>query len=144
MKNSLPLSPDNAPGDVRMLSNSEVESILRQFVECIDVTQPQVDQALQNAQQEIVVEVAVGSTRYVLTCTDQLSTPAPVALSPREKEIVRLAAKGLPNKVISDILEISRWTVATHMRRIFAKLGVNTRAEMVARALEERLLDSQR
>ncbi len=144
MKNSLPLSPDNAPGDVRMLSNSEVESILRQFVECIDVTQPQVDQALQNAQQEIVVEVAVGSTRYVLTCTDQLSTTMPVALSPREKEIVRLAAKGLPNKVISDILEISRWTVATHMRRIFAKLGVNTRAEMVARALEDRLLDGRR
>jgi DNA-binding CsgD family transcriptional regulator len=144
MKNSLLVSPDNAPGDVRMLSESEVESILHQFAEFIDVAQPQVNQALQNAQQEIVVEVAIGSTRYVLTRTDQLSTTTAVALSPREKEIVRLAAKGLPNKVISDILEISRWTVATHMRRIFAKLGVNTRAEMVARALENRLLDSQR
>ena len=54
-------------------------------------------------------------------------------LSPREQEIVRLVAAGHPNKVIAGVLEISYWTVSTHLRRIFAKLGVTSRAAMVAR-----------
>jgi DNA-binding CsgD family transcriptional regulator len=54
-------------------------------------------------------------------------------LSPREKEIVRLVAEGLPNKCIGAVLEISCWTVATHVQRIFTKLGVTSRAAMVAR-----------
>jgi two-component system nitrate/nitrite response regulator NarL len=54
-------------------------------------------------------------------------------LSPQESEIVRLVAEGMPNKCISTVLQISSWTVATHLRRIFAKLGVTSRAAMVAR-----------
>jgi DNA-binding CsgD family transcriptional regulator len=57
-------------------------------------------------------------------------------LSPREIEIVRLVAKGLPNKTIAGVLEISPWTVATYLRRVFAKLGVGSRAAMVARLYE--------
>jgi two-component system, NarL family, nitrate/nitrite response regulator NarL len=57
-----------------------------------------------------------------------------------ELAIARLIAKGLPNKCIGDILEISPWTVATHLRRIFVKLGVTSRAAMVARLGEENLL----
>jgi len=34
------------------------------------------------------------------------------------------------------VLEISTWTVATHLRRIFAKVGVSSRAAMIARLLE--------
>lgn len=60
-------------------------------------------------------------------------------LSPRETEIVRLVSEGLPNKCISAILEISTWTVATHLRRVYAKLGVNSRAAMVAKLSELRL-----
>jgi DNA-binding CsgD family transcriptional regulator len=59
-----------------------------------------------------------------------------VHLSPREQEIVRMVAKGHPNKVIADVLNISSWTVCTHLRRIFAKLGVTSRAAMVAHLLE--------
>jgi DNA-binding CsgD family transcriptional regulator len=59
-----------------------------------------------------------------------------IQLSPREQEIVRMVAKGHPNKVIADVLNISSWTVCTHLRRIFAKLGVGSRAAMVARMLE--------
>lgn len=53
-------------------------------------------------------------------------------LSPRELQIARLVADGATNRAIASSLEISPWTVSTHMRRIFAKLDVTSRAEMVA------------
>lgn len=62
---------------------------------------------------------------------------APVMLSPREEEIARMVAAGYPNKTIAAVLDISSWTVGTHLRRVFAKLGVGSRAAMVARLLEE-------
>jgi len=54
------------------------------------------------------------------------------ALSPRELQIARRVADGATNRAIASSLDISLWTVSTHMRRIFAKLGVSSRAEMVA------------
>jgi DNA-binding CsgD family transcriptional regulator len=62
---------------------------------------------------------------------------APVILSPREEEIARMVAAGYPNKTIAAVLDISSWTVGTHLRRVFAKLGVGSRAAMVACLLEE-------
>jgi hypothetical protein len=44
-----------------------------------------------------------------------------------------MVAGGHPNKTIASVLNISSWTVCTYLRRIFAKLGVNSRAAMVAR-----------
>lgn len=55
-------------------------------------------------------------------------------LSARETEIVVLVAQGFLNKQIADLLEISPSTVASYMRRIFPKLGVATRAQMVGAA----------
>jgi DNA-binding CsgD family transcriptional regulator len=60
-------------------------------------------------------------------------------LSSREREIARMVARGYSNKEIAGVLEISSWTVSTHLRRIFAKLGVTTRAAMVARLLGDEL-----
>jgi DNA-binding NarL/FixJ family response regulator len=62
--------------------------------------------------------------------------PAPLPgdpLSPRELEVARLVASGLPNKLVAHRLNISNWTVCTHLRRTFSKLGVTTRAAMVDR-----------
>lgn len=61
-------------------------------------------------------------------------------LSPRQREIASLIAQGLPTKTIGATLHISPWTVATHLRRLYLRFGVNTRASMIARLLEERLL----
>lgn len=58
--------------------------------------------------------------------------PELTGLSPRECEIVRLVANDRSNKQISATLGISVWTVSTHLRRIFAKLNVHSRAAMVA------------
>jgi hypothetical protein len=48
-----------------------------------------------------------------------------------------MVAKGYPNKTIAGVLNISCWTVDTHLRRTFAKLSVASRAAMVARIMEE-------
>lgn len=88
-----------------------------------------------NGSEELLLDTELGGCRYLLL---RMSGPQPtrIHLSPRESEIVRMVAKGHPNKVIADVLNISSWTVCTHLRRIFAKLGVGSRAAMVAQLLE--------
>lgn len=54
-------------------------------------------------------------------------------LTARELQIATLVAMGCPNKQVADKLHISEWTVATYLRRIFAKLGVESRAAMTFR-----------
>ncbi|NJL10155.1 MAG: helix-turn-helix transcriptional regulator [Calothrix sp. SM1_7_51] len=68
--------------------------------------------------------------------TDQNQEPEKINLSPREIAIAKLVAQGLPNKSIGTYLDISPWTVATHLKRIFVKLGVSSRTAMVARLVE--------
>jgi DNA-binding NarL/FixJ family response regulator len=56
-------------------------------------------------------------------------------LTQRELQIVILVAKGKVNKQIAEKLHISEWTVSTHLRHIFAKLGVESRAAMIFRCI---------
>ncbi|MBD2605564.1 helix-turn-helix transcriptional regulator [Scytonema hofmannii FACHB-248] len=63
-----------------------------------------------------------------------------INLSPREIAIAKLVAQGLSNKCIAIRLQISPWTVATHLRRIFVKLGVTSRTAMITCLLEENSL----
>lgn len=61
-------------------------------------------------------------------------------LSPRELEVLRLLPSSLSQREIAAELYVSFNTVRTHTRVIFRKLGVNSRAEAVARARELGLL----
>ncbi len=54
----------------------------------------------------------------------------PVALTPRELEIARLAASGQPSKAIAEELCLSTRTVDNCLGRVFAKLGTTSRAEL--------------
>jgi DNA-binding CsgD family transcriptional regulator len=122
---------DNSPDDT---SYNEINDLMRQLLACVE---PGEESDLQPPQcEEIVLDADVDGVRYVLV---RLAKPtrAPVSLSPREQEIVRMVAQGYPNKRIAGVLNISSWTVCTHLRRIFAKLGVTSRAAMVARLMEE-------
>ncbi|MEZ4732110.1 MAG: helix-turn-helix transcriptional regulator [Caldilineaceae bacterium] len=67
------------------------------------------------------------------------SSPTPnrqPVLSQREQEIIDLVSTGHSDKAIARELAISPHTVNTHVRRIFGKLGVSSRAEMIAYALQ--------
>ena len=61
-------------------------------------------------------------------------------LSPRELEILDLAARGLRNKAIADRLGISIRTVEGHFNNIFAKLGVFSRIEAILEAISRHLV----
>jgi len=89
---------------------------------------------------ETVFDLELGGVQYKLI-RRQLGRNTAASLSPREQEIVRLVSSGHANKTIAHKLAISQHTVNTHVRRIFGKLGVNTRAEMVAFALQSGLVN---
>jgi two-component system, NarL family, nitrate/nitrite response regulator NarL len=55
-------------------------------------------------------------------------------LTPRELEVLRLLAEGLPNKAIAHRLGISEHTAKFHVNAILGKLGVQSRTEAVVRA----------
>lgn len=59
--------------------------------------------------------------------------PACETLTPRENEVLHLAAKGQRNKVIADALGVSEHTVKLHIHHIIAKLGVANRTEAANR-----------
>ncbi len=57
-------------------------------------------------------------------------------LTEREMDVLRAAAHGQANKMIAAKLGISAQTVQVHLRNIFGKLGVNSRSEAVAHAIQ--------
>ncbi|GFG84437.1 helix-turn-helix transcriptional regulator [Mycolicibacter algericus] len=71
----------------------------------------------------------------------EIRTPAvaavtqPLPITDREREIAMLVAAGLPNRQIADRLSVSVRTVDGHLYRMFAKLGITRRDELI------RLLD---
>lgn len=106
---------------------------------CVSTSQPRVLRHDAGTREEILFEADVDDAHYYLIRVKP-QVDQRLSLSPRELAIAHLIAKGLPNKSIGDLLDISPWTVATHLRRIFLKLGVTSRAAMVARLIDERLL----
>jgi non-specific serine/threonine protein kinase len=61
--------------------------------------------------------------------------PSGIALTGRQREIADLVAKGLTNKQIARAMDISRFTVETHVRNILERLGAASRAQIAAWAV---------
>ena len=59
-------------------------------------------------------------------------------LSKREEQIAHMVAEGLPNHEISSKLGVSPHTVKNHLFRIYEKLGISNRVELVLYALSKR------
>ena len=59
----------------------------------------------------------------------------------REVQVLERLSLGNTNKEIAQALAISEETVKTHLRRLYEKLGVSDRAQAVAIALRQQLID---
>ncbi len=83
------------------------------------------------------VTVSLSSSRLLA-----LEPPASGPLSPREAEVLELAAQGMSNYQIARRLSIVEGTVKRHMRSIFDKLEARSRVEASNRALQLGLIAS--
>jgi len=70
----------------------------------------------------------------------RMRRPTPVALTPREVDVLNAVADGLSNADIGRRLVIGEATVKTHLLRVFAKLDVADRTHAVVTALERGLI----
>jgi DNA-binding NarL/FixJ family response regulator len=87
---------------------------------------------------------ALISPSITVRLLEHLSPPAPAGddggLSPRELDVVKLAARGLTNAEIAAQLFISIGTVKTHLGSVQTKLNARNRVEIAAWAWERRLV----
>jgi len=102
----------------------------------------------------VSAEELVTAVRGVVTGQSRLSPEAaqvlidevknPLArtfeLTERERDILALLTKGLPNTAIAEQLHVSNSTVKFHVSNILSKLGVATRTEAVAMAISQKLV----
>jgi DNA-binding NarL/FixJ family response regulator len=69
------------------------------------------------------------------------AAPGGRSLSPREREILKLIARGLSNVDVAHALSVSRATVRTHLEHIYEKLEVSNRTEAVTEGIRQGLID---
>jgi DNA-binding NarL/FixJ family response regulator len=98
----------------------------------------------QSDETQVIGTCSLNGRRYlILSDTGSARSTAVTAstvldrLTQRELQVAVLVSNGLGNKQIADRLRLSEWTVSSYLRRIFVKLGVRTRAAMVARVMAE-------
>jgi DNA-binding CsgD family transcriptional regulator len=65
---------------------------------------------------------------------------AAYGLTNREREIARLAVSGYSNAEIATTLWLSQWTVQDHLKKVFDKLDVHSRSQLVARLFFDQYL----
>jgi DNA-binding NarL/FixJ family response regulator len=80
--------------------------------------------------------IVAGERVGLVEATPGRRQPPGDELSSREREVLALMALGLSNREIAAELYLSVDTVKTYVRRVFAKLGVNRRAQAAARAVD--------
>ena len=93
------------------------------------------ESVLQPSLAEKIMQRVSGRTETVQRSTDLLSE--------REFDVLRLAARGLPNKEIARRLGLSIRTVHSHLANIFMKMQVGSRTEAVLLALRQGMISLQ-
>lgn len=83
-------------------------------------------------------EVVLGPT--ISATLVRRATTRGAVLTEREVEVTGLLARGLTNKEMAIHLFVSEATVKSHLSQIYSKLGVDTRAGAVAKALDQRII----
>jgi len=106
-------------GACGIFCRTEVTTQLRKCIQCVYKGQIWAN----HTQLERIVEALMQVPAPTLTKTE--------ALSKRENEIARLVASGLSNIEVAQRLSLSRHTVKNYLFRVFEKLGISTRIELV-------------
>lgn len=78
----------------------------------------------------LLIATAHGSSRRLASLRDRYR------LSEREAEVVHLLGTGDSNSDIGRMLQISTRTVENHLRSIYAKCGIHTRAQMISKLMD--------
>jgi len=92
----------------------------------------------------VTINLSDSETQQVLgdRATRTASAPrAPVQLSPREQEVLKLLAQGYTNQEVGTRLHLSVKTIETYRARVVDKLGLRSRADLTRYALEMGLLN---
>ncbi len=97
-------------------------------------------QIVDQTERGATVILTVDGETYTIQVDRTDDDAAGLRLSPRERQIAQLIAEGMTNKAIAAALKIKPDTVGTYMKRMYLKLNVNTRAEMVAKAIRGRIM----
>jgi DNA-binding NarL/FixJ family response regulator len=85
--------------------------------------------------------ISAAIARHILKRVQaSVATAAKIALTVRESEVLKLVAKGFSSAEIAVLLGISSQTVISHVKAIYRKLEVHSRAEAVFEAIQMGLI----
>jgi non-specific serine/threonine protein kinase len=89
---------------------------------------------------EPLVEAALSGTAPGVELARPVRASSAFNLTRRERQVAQLAAQGLSNRRIAELLVISEKTAANHLQNALDKLNVHARSQLAARAVELRLV----
>lgn len=112
---------------------------LKNLLEVLEESSMVLMDNMNGGRQKVGFEVCLKDQLFQISvvCYNDPTKVSALPLSPRELEIARLITKGMPNKRIAYELGLQPSTVSTYTKRIYLKLNVNSRSEMVGKVLRD-------
>ncbi len=95
--------------------------------------------ALLNEGESMALEEALARAAELLAEPAPAAAPLPAGLTAREIEVAHLVAQGLSDREVAAQLNLSRFTVNNHLRSIYGKLEISSRAALVTWAFQNGL-----
>ena len=139
--NSLGLLPEDAPPVLALAVTSDQAAQARAAGAQALLSRDASPEALAAA--AVALSHGLQVTDPALSGVSAAATPAPGSASlftPREQDVLKLLAEGLPNKGVASRLEVSEHTVKFHVNSIMGKLNAQSRTEAVTLATRLGLL----
>jgi len=88
------------------------------------------------AERTVQLELSAAATERLLNITGAgPEGGAPAKLTPQENRVLRLVGEGLSNRQIAERMNVAPSTVRSHLKHLYAKLGIRSRSEAISYAL---------